>query len=138
VCDKWQWRFFFFQFLSIEILEKFDQKIEKLVEFTLPKKIQKISQLLWKNWRNFARKKKHWTAVSRTGQVSTGEHEGDCGPRERHGQSAKRSAPVPGQAGRGSDSGRQTSRKSGFLACQGLWKIAGRATSRASSFMRVC
>jgi hypothetical protein len=37
-----------------------------------------------------------------------GEHDGDGEPRERLGQSAKRSAPVPGHAGRGSYSGRQT------------------------------
>jgi hypothetical protein len=83
---------FFFQFLSIEILEKFDPKIAKLVEFTLEKKFQKFSQLLWKKWRNFARKKKHWTAASRTRQVSTSEHEGDGEPREGLGQSAKRSS----------------------------------------------
>jgi hypothetical protein len=38
-------------------LEKFDQKIAKLVEFTLEKKFQNFSQLLAKKWRNFARKK---------------------------------------------------------------------------------
>jgi len=42
--------------LSIDILAKFDPKIEKLVEFTRKKKIQNFSQLLWKKWRNFARK----------------------------------------------------------------------------------
>jgi hypothetical protein len=46
---------FFFHFLSIDILAKFDPKIAKLGEFTR-KKIQNFSQLLWKKWRNFARK----------------------------------------------------------------------------------
>jgi hypothetical protein len=65
---------------------------------------------------------------------------------ERLGQSAKQSTTVCGQAGRGATvAGRhppavQESRKSGFSACQVLWKIVGRSAShaalcRASSFM---
>jgi hypothetical protein len=53
--------------------------------------------------------KKHWTAASTPRQVGTVEHEGEGEPHERLGQSAKRIAPVPGHAGRGSYSGRQTS-----------------------------
>jgi hypothetical protein len=71
--------------------------------------------------------------------------------REKLGQSARISSPVPpGQGGKGSYSGRQTSTGGGraqqsrdFPACQGLWKSAGRSAShaadcRCSSFMCVC
>jgi hypothetical protein len=57
---------------------------------------------------------------------------------ERLGQSAKRRAPVPGQARKGSYSDRQTSvwcgraeSKSGFCACQVVWKIAGGSETAA-------
>ncbi|CAK9274867.1 unnamed protein product [Sphagnum jensenii] len=65
--------------------------------------------------------------------------------RERLGQSAKRSAAVRGQAGRGATvAGRRLrvrpSRTPGFSACQVLWLIPGRCAScaavcRASSFV---
>jgi len=62
---------------------------------------------------------------------------------ERLGQSAKRSAAVGGQAGRGASvAGRRlpgaTEQTSGFSACQVLWLIVGRSASpdcRAYSFM---
>ncbi len=86
----------------------------------------------------------HWTPASRTRQVSTGEHEGDGEPRERLEHCAKRSAPLPGHAGRGSYSSSQTSagctreESRDSFARQGLCKIPGRAASHASSFMRLC
>jgi hypothetical protein len=47
---------FFFSFLRIENLVKFNPKKEILVEFTLEKQIfQNFVNLFFKNWRNLAR-----------------------------------------------------------------------------------
>jgi len=112
--------------LSIDILAKFDPKIEKLVEFTRKKKFKIFLNYFGKNGEISPENKKHWTAASRPRQVGTVEHEGDGEPRESLGQSSKRSAPVPGQAGTGSYSGRQTS-----AGCT-------RGESRDFSTARVC
>jgi hypothetical protein len=117
--------------LEILFLLIFDPKIAKLVEFT-PKKIFKIFlNYFGKNGEISPENKKHWTAASRTRQVGTVEHEGDGEPRERLGQSAKRSAPVPGQAGRGSYSGRQTSAGCTRAESRDFWPARVCGTSRA-------
>jgi hypothetical protein len=65
---------FFFHFLGIKILAKFDLKIAKLVDLQL----NVFSQFLCQKWRNFARKKKDtgWMGASRTRQVQV-KHKGE-------------------------------------------------------------
>jgi hypothetical protein len=136
VCEKMamddRHNVFFFHFLSIDILAKFDSKVAKLVEFTREKKFKIFLNYFGKNGEISPENKKHSTAASRTRQVGTVDHEGDGEPRERLGQSATRSAPVPGQAGRGSYSGRRTSAGCTRAESRDFWptRVCGR--SRAS------